>query len=164
MKRSRKILIALAIIFIILQFFRPVKNHSDAKATKGIATVFPVPPEIDSLFRNSCYDCHSNNTHYPWYAEIQPVGWWLASHIKDGKRALNFDEYATYNASRKFRKLGGIMNAIDEGEMPLSSYTLIHTSAKLSDAQKQLIGHWCEQMQDTMKAHYPEDSLKKPKK
>ncbi|HEU4718170.1 MAG TPA: heme-binding domain-containing protein, partial [Bacteroidia bacterium] len=102
--------------------------------------------------------------HYPWYAEVQPVGWWLANHVSDGREELNFDEFGTYSPRRRFWKLNGIIKQLDEDEMPLSSYTLIHRDAILTPETKTLIVNWAKAMQDTMKNHYPADSLSKPQR
>jgi hypothetical protein len=98
----------------------------------------------------SCYDCHSNNTNYPWYAEVQPMGWLLAKHIKAGKRELNFDEFASYSERRRTSKIRAIQVSIEEASMPLSSYTIMHQDAVLSDKEKQLILHWTLQTLDSL--------------
>ncbi|BAO56096.1 hypothetical protein NMS_2087 [Nonlabens marinus S1-08] len=90
----------------------------------------------------SCYDCHSNNTEYPWYSRIQPTAWYLENHIQEGKDELNFNEWDTYSSRRKNSKLRSIINQIESGEMPLDSYTLIHGGARLdSTAVKEIIGY-----------------------
>ena len=104
-KRSRKILLLFLALFIIIQFFRPVKNISEKVEAYHITTRYKVPDTVQQILKASCYDCHSNNTVYPWYAEVQPVAWWLNSHIEDGKRGLNFSEFMTYPIRRQYRKL-----------------------------------------------------------
>jgi hypothetical protein len=151
-----KVLLA---ILILLQFVRPAKNESN-DMTNDISKAFPVPEAVQSALKTSCYDCHSNLTKYPWYANIQPVGLWLADHVKEGKREVNFNEFSSYNPRRQYKKFDEIMEQIKEGEMPLSSYTLIHKDAVLTDQQKTLITNWAQAMRDTMQAHYPLDSLK----
>jgi len=111
-----------------------------------ITRVFPVPEKINGILKNSCYDCHSNNTRYPWYAMLQPGGWLLASHIKKGKQELNFNEFGSYSRRRQQSKLKSIGNSIKDETMPLSSYTLIHRSAKLSQTERDLVTNWVEQM------------------
>ena len=86
-KRSFQILL---LAFIIIQFFRPAKNRSDVISANDITKKYAVPADVLNILQTSCYDCHSNNTKYPWYSYIQPVAWWLDSHIKNGKRGLNF--------------------------------------------------------------------------
>jgi hypothetical protein len=123
-----------------------------------------MPQEVASTLQSSCYDCHSNNTHYPWYANFQPVAWWLADHVKEGKKEVNFSEFATYRIGRQYRKLEEIANEVEEGEMPLQSYTFIHGDAKLSPAQKESLINWASATRDSIKANYPADSLLRPKR
>lgn len=160
---KKNIIIALAIIFVLIQLIRPAKNQSNDNS-KDISTVFPMSESVQQTLKTSCYDCHSNNTVYPWYAEIQPVAGWLAHHIDEGKGEVNFSNFATYKLRRKFHKLEEIINEVKEGEMPLSSYTLIHRNAVLDDAKKQELISWATAQMDTLKAHYPIDSLVMKKK
>lgn len=105
-----------------------------------------VPGHVQGLLKTSCYDCHSNNTAYPWYSNIQPVKWWLADHVNSGKRHLNFDEFNTYTKEKKLKKLDEVAETVKEGEMPLSSYTIIHHNAKLSSTDKSEIEKWVVQV------------------
>jgi hypothetical protein len=153
----------LIIAFIVIQFFHPSKNISEAaaKPANHISNAYVFPSEVENVMKVSCYDCHSNNTSYPWYSKIQPVDWWLTDHINEGKQELNFDEFATYSLRRQFRKFREIKKQLDEGEMPLPSYLIIHRDADLSAEQKQALINWSETMMQEMKAKYPEDSLVK---
>jgi hypothetical protein len=162
-KVLKRILIALLIIFIVIQFIRPAKNISQGISAHDISTKYPVPDSVEAILKVACNDCHSNNTRYPWYAEIQPVGWWLSSHIKDGKRGLNFSEFASYRIKKQFHRLDDINEMVKKNEMPLSSYTLIHTDAKLTGNQKLILANWTEALKDSIRMHYPPDSLLKGK-
>lgn len=155
----KKMLLVLLIILIVIQFIKPQKNiHSDA-APADISTLYPVPADVDSILTIACKDCHSNNTRYPWYNNLQPVAWYLANHVKDGKRSFNLNEFATYPVARQYDKIEEIKKQIDKNEMPLSSYTLIHRDAILSDAEKKAIINWSENIRLQMEAKYPKDSL-----
>jgi hypothetical protein len=160
-KIFKRILIALLIIFIAIQFIRPAKNRSEGISANDISTKYPVPDSVQAILKVACYDCHSNNTRYPWYAEIQPVAWWLNNHIKDGKSGLNFSEFTSYRIKKQFHRLDDINKQVKKNEMPLSSYTLIHTDAKLTEGQKLAIAAWATSIRDSIKAHYPPDSLVK---
>ncbi len=150
---------------MIIQFFSPEKNirPDNALSDNSIEKVIAVPAEVQGILQTSCYDCHSNDTEYPWYAEVQPVGWWLNHHINEGKAELNFDEFATYSLRRQYKKLEEINEEVKEGEMPLKSYTLIHKNARLSEAQKLTIAGWVAASMDIMKSRYPADSLLRKK-
>ena len=155
----KKILIGLLIALVVIQFIRPEKNLS-GDTTKDITTLFPMPDSVKLIVDKACADCHSNKTTYPWYASAQPVAFWLADHVKDGKRHFNFNEFAGYRIAKQNHKIEEVIEQIKEDEMPLYSYTLIHKEAKLTDAEKATLINWCQNIMDTLKATYPEDSLK----
>ena len=160
-KKLKKIFAVLFVLFIIIQFIRPGKNKSPEPSTHDISTKYIVPTDIKNILKVSCYDCHSNNTIYPWYAEVQPVGWWLSNHIKEGKKELNFSEFAVYTIRRQYFKLNEINDQVKKDEMPLKSYLLIHRYAKLNDQQKSAMANWVTILRDSIKGKYPPDSLKK---
>lgn len=162
-KYIRFTLLGLLAILLLLQFVRPAKNQS-GEAKNDISTVFPVPAAVQTTLRTACYDCHSNYTTYPWYAEIQPVRLWLDDHIKDGKQHLNFSEFAAYNLPRQYHKLEEVSEMVGNGEMPLSSYTLIHRNAMITSEQRKGLIDWADAIRDTLEAHYPMDSLVRKKK
>ncbi|MEO6548403.1 MAG: heme-binding domain-containing protein [Ferruginibacter sp.] len=162
MKRNLKRFgLVLLVVLIIIQFIRPTKNiRADSAAfANDISTVYPVPDSIKSILKTSCYDCHSNNTVYPWYANVQPVAWWLNDHIDEGKKELNFSEFATYKIRRQYKKLEETIELVKGNEMPLSSYTIIHRDAILSKLQKISIVNWASSIRNTIKSSYPADSL-----
>jgi Haem-binding domain len=159
-KRTFQILL---LAFIVIQFIRPAKNISEGISNNDISKIYAVPADVQSILKTSCYDCHSNNTVYPWYAEIQPAAWWLADHIKEGKKELNFSEFASYRIGRQYRKLEEVNKEVKENEMPLESYLWIHKDSKLSDQQKLILANWVTAIRDTIKANYPADSLVRKK-
>jgi Haem-binding domain len=163
-KFFKRLFFILLIAFVVLQFFRPKKNISEGISKNDITTKYAVPADVMASLQTSCYDCHSNNTKYPWYSNIQPVAWWLSNHVEDGKRHFNFSEFASYRIGKQYRKLDEVNGEIEEGGMPLSSYTLIHGDAKLSATQKISIANWVNVLRDSIKAQYPEDSLKRPQR
>jgi hypothetical protein len=161
-KFFKRFFLLLLLAFVVIQFFRPQKNVAAGISANDITAKYTVPQDVQTVFKTSCYDCHSNNTNYPWYNNIQPVAWWLSDHIKEGKKELNFSEFASYRIGRQYRKLEEINKEIEENEMPLESYTLIHGNAKLSEQQKTTVTNWVNTLRDSIKAQYPEDSLKRP--
>ena len=148
---------------MVIQLFRPSKNMSATPSPNDISTKYKVPEEVRNILKASCYDCHSNNTVYPWYAEVQPVAWWLNDHITEGKKELNFSEFTTYSIRRQYSKLAEINDQVKKDEMPLKSYLIIHRYAKLNDQQKSTMAGWVTLVRDSIKANYPPDSLKKKK-
>lgn len=160
LKRTFQILL---LAFIVIQFFRPTKNKAEGISNNDITKIYAVPEDVQSILKTSCYDCHSNNTVYPWYAQVQPVAWWLNDHIQEGKKELNFSEFATYRLRRQYKKLEEINDQVKKGEMPLDSYLWIHKNASLSDGQKLTLANWVTATMDTLKANYPIDSLVRKK-
>nr|MBC7611843.1 heme-binding domain-containing protein [Pseudopedobacter sp.] len=150
MKRIKIIVLVLFIFLIAIQFFQPAPNQSKQVEKMAITKIVQVPQKVQMILSVACYDCHSNNTRYPWYANIQPGGWWLASHIKEGKSQLNFDEFGSYSNRRQQSKLKSIINSIDDGTMPLSSYTLIHKDAILSKEDKMSLKNWANALKDSL--------------
>jgi len=161
----KKTLIGLGIILLIIQFIRPEKNNSN-DLTKDISTKYEVPAEVNQLLQVSCNDCHSNKTEYPWYANVQPVAWWLDYHIDDGKKHLNFSNFTKLPLFVQNHKFEEVIEMVGEKEMPLPSYTYfgLHAGANLSDEQRKMITDWAKKQMDYLKSAYPADSLAFPKK
>lgn len=163
MKIFKRILLVLLVALIAIQFVRPAKNESTDKS-KHISTLYAVPADVNTILTKACNDCHTNNTIYPWYASVQPVTWWLDDHIKEGKSHLNFDDYSTYSLRKQYHKMEEVIEQVKEKEMPLNSYTWVHRDAKLSDEERVALTTWAQTVMDTMKAHYPIDSLIRKRK
>ncbi|MCJ7466017.1 MAG: heme-binding domain-containing protein [Maribacter sp.] len=161
----KKILIALGIILILIQFIRPEKNESNDQ-TYDISTKYPMPEDVNQILKVSCNDCHTNKTRYPWYSNVQPVAWWLNDHVKDGKRHLNFSEFTKMPLAFQNHKLEETIDMVKKKEMPLSEYTYfgLHNEANLTDAQRKTIIDWAEAQMTYLKNTYPADSLKMPKR
>ncbi|MEQ3662961.1 MAG: heme-binding domain-containing protein, partial [Flavobacterium sp.] len=108
-------------------------------------------PEIASQIKASCYDCHSNQSVYPWYASVQPFGWWLKNHIEGGKKHLNFSEFGNYSAKKQAHKMEECSELVEEAEMPLSSYTLIHKEAVLDKTQREALINYFKEIEKGIK-------------
>ena len=145
-----KTILALGIVVVVIQFMQPARNKSSHLLPTDFTKVYVVPINIQSVLQNACYDCHSNNTAYPWYANFQPMAWLMASHIKNGKEKLNFSNFASYTSRRQISKLKGIANQIKDDEMPISSYKMMHNNARLSKEQKDLIMGWMNKTADSL--------------
>jgi len=132
----------LIVLLVIIQLYRPAKNSSSEISEASIFTTEIVPQEVEQILKTSCFDCHSNNTKYPWYNNIAPVSWILANHVDEGKEELNFDAWGTYSLKRKNHKLKEIKEMLEEHEMPLESYLWIHNDAKLTSDQIKTVVDW----------------------
>ncbi len=144
MKIIKKIALAVLVVLIAMQFYRPKKNSAQGNHTTTFIIETNPSPEIKKLLESSCYDCHSNNTKYPWYNDIAPVSYWLANHIKDGKGHLNFSEWQGYSSKKKDHKLEAVIEVMEEAVMPLKEYTWTHKENMLSDDQRSSIVEWAK--------------------
>ena len=149
-KHIKKIVLALVVVFIGIQFVPKNYNESNEVLTTDFMTTFDVPKNIETQLKVSCYDCHSNNTHYPWYNKIQPVAWFMEGHIDEGKEELNFSEFGGYSKRRQKSKLKSIMSQIKDDEMPLWEYTVMHSEAKLSEKEKEILGNGIENLREIL--------------
>jgi hypothetical protein len=140
----RKILIVLLVALIAIQFIRPAHNSGIATSSTDIIHTVHVPDTVLHILQHSCYDCHSNHTEYPWYANINPVGFWLSGHVNDGKEAINFSDLSGFTKRKLDHRFGDIAEQVEQYEMPLSTYTFIHTYAKLSAGQIGILKSWAD--------------------
>ncbi len=153
MRRTVKIiLLVFLVVFIAIQFIRPARNVSNQVLPNDISKLVRVPDSVQVFLMHACYDCHSNNTNYPWYVNIQPMGWLMANHIKEGKSVLNFSEFGNYSTRKQLSKLTGIANSIKDNVMPLSSYKWMHKNARIDKDEKAIIINWVEQSKDSLSA------------
>ncbi|TVZ21643.1 heme-binding protein [Dokdonia sp. Hel_I_63] len=151
MKKSIKIIAIIALVVLVgIQFVPTERNQSDIVPVIDFMLVNNVPKTIQKKLQVSCYDCHSNNTQYPWYNKVQPVTWFLEGHIKEGKAELNFNEWDSLSNRRKKSKLRSIIKQIESGEMPLDSYTLIHKDATFSKEETNEIINFITQLKDSL--------------
>jgi hypothetical protein len=164
MKKVLKVILVIVIIGLIaIQFIRPEKNSGEEIAANQITAKYKTPQEVEQILKVSCYDCHSNTTHYPWYSNIQPVAWWLDDHIVEGKDELNFSTFMEYPVWRQYKKFKEIGKEVKDGDMPMESYTFIHRDAVMTADQKSLVQTWVANTMKEMESEYPAKSLKKPK-
>lgn len=148
-------LIILLLVLIAIQLVQPARNTSGEVLPSDISKTVSLPENVHTLLRTACYDCHSNHTRYPWYSYVQPVGWILVNHIKEGKKELNFSEFGSYPERRQQSKLKAIADQVRDGEMPLYSYTIIHRKARLSNEEKAVIIHWTQNEMDSLEKINP---------
>jgi len=142
----KRILLAILVILVVIQLFRPDKNQTKAEQTNSVRAHYTIPTDVEQSLKMACYDCHSNNTRYPWYFHIQPIAWWMADHVNEGRRHLNFDEFAAYPVKKQLHKLAGTVKSQKEGWMPIDSYLWIHHDAKLSQQQRSRLANWADSL------------------
>lgn len=143
----KKVLLGILVGFILIQLIRPDKNDSQ-NDTNHISTIMPISSEVEAILKTSCNDCHSNSTVYPWYSEIAPVSWYLASHVNDGKEHLNLSEWTAYNTYQKEHILNDFEEVLMSHEMPLKSYLILHKEAELSKEQYNVLLAWVKTIKE----------------
>lgn len=150
MKAVRIIVLALILVFIAIQFISsgiPANKPEDEKSIvhSGLAN-----DDVINQLRKSCFDCHSNQTKFPWYSKIAPTSWLLAGHIKEGKDKLNFSEWDNYSQRKKAGLLDKIKDEVESGDMPLKSYVLIHRNARMSPDEVSALSKWADETVDRL--------------
>jgi hypothetical protein len=140
----KKIGLVLLAVLVLLQFVQPARNLGSAAGAEDVSTVVAYTGNVQKILETSCFDCHSNATVYPWYASVQPLGLWLKHHVDEGKEELNFSTFRAYAPKRMAHKLDEVVEMVEEGEMPLASYTLIHQNAVLTAEQKAELLAWAK--------------------
>jgi hypothetical protein len=150
MNRIKRIVFVFLSLFIGIQLIQPARNKSGQVLPIDFTKVYEVPSQVQTILQNTCYDCHSSNTRYPWYSSTQPIAWIMASHIKNGKEQLNFSVFGSYSLRRQISKLKDIANQVKADAMPISSYKMMHRSANLTREDKALIENWMNKMADSI--------------
>lgn len=130
------------ILLVLIQVVQPTKNKSEGPSEDDISKVYAMPNDLHQTLVHKCYDCHSNNTRYPWYFNIQPIGWWLAAHVHDAKEHLNFSTFRNYTSARKANKLEDLLEVVEDGSMPIKSYVAFHPESVLTKEDKEAIKTW----------------------
>ncbi|MEW4922548.1 heme-binding domain-containing protein [Algibacter sp. 2305UL17-15] len=144
MKILKKIIVLLLIVLVIAQFFGPEKNSGDLASIEFFETETNPPEDVQLILKQSCYDCHSAMTKYPWYNSITPVNYWLAGHIKDGKKHFNVSNWEGNSVKRKDHKFEELIEMVEDKKMPLNSYTWTHEEAKLTDEERKSVIDWAK--------------------
>tara|TARA_R110002073_G_scaffold108336_5_gene243452 strand:- start:21580 stop:22053 length:474 start_codon:yes stop_codon:yes gene_type:complete len=147
MKIVKKILVLLLVVFVIMQFFGPEKNSGEITSLETFIAETNPPEGVKTIMKESCFDCHSNVTKYPWYFNVTPVNYWMAEHIEHGKDELNFSKWAGYSLKRKEHKFEEIWEEVEKKKMPLDSYTWTHSDANLSPEQIEMVVNWAKKIQ-----------------
>jgi hypothetical protein len=155
-----KILAAVILFLVCIQFVNTNTNVSE-DTEAAIWSKYATSDAVKNKLKDACFNCHSNKSEYPWYSHIQPVSYWLSRHINEGKEHLNFSDFTTLSIARQYHKLEETYEMIEEGEMPLKSYTYfgLHPEARLTPEDKKLIMDWAQTIMQTLKANSPAESF-----
>jgi hypothetical protein len=136
--------LGLLAVLIIMQFFQPEPNYAPLNPEQDMLSLVSPGEDIALLVREACYDCHSNQTDYPWYSRVAPVSWYLDKHIRDGQAELNFSAYGALDKADKIGMFADFCDVLDAGTMPLRTYMMLHSNARLSEEDRELLCQWTE--------------------
>jgi cytochrome c553 len=139
---GKRILLMALLMFVVIQFVPRSRWDKQVSADITLVGMTQPPAEVTQLLEVACYDCHAYGTEYPWYANVAPVSFWIDHHVEEGRDHLNFSEWASYSARQQRHKLEECAEEVAEGEMPLNSYTWMHSKAQLSQAQRETLSEW----------------------
>lgn len=142
MKLLKQSFIALALLFLVIQLFNPVRRNPPVDPAREIAAIHPLNPEVSAVLQRSCNDCHSNRTAWPWYSHVAPASWLIAHDVNEGRDALNFSEWTSYNSEKSRELLGKVCEEARDRQMPISQYTLVHPQARLTANDVQALCSW----------------------
>jgi hypothetical protein len=152
MKTVKTIATILAILFIAAQFVRPERTNPPVDPARSVHAAAQVRPEVSAILKRSCFDCHSNETVWPWYSQITPVNWWMVkSHVEHARGHFNFSNWAAIAAKDQDHILDEICEEVEAGAMPLPSYLIAHGDARLSEQDKQAICAWTKAERQRLK-------------
>lgn len=140
--------IVVAVIFTAAQVVRPARTNPPVEVSRTAQAHLNISSEVESIFRRACYDCHSNETRWPWYSNVAPASWFLTDHVDHGRKHLNFSDWAQperHTADKNAaRQLDEIYKEVKGRGMPLGTYLILHPDAKLSDQDIKVICDWVE--------------------
>lgn len=136
---KKKIIIGFILFLIVAQFFRPDRRVSEVDPKGTLEAMNLVDGDVQSLLEGACYDCHSNKTTYPWYANIAPVSWWLQGHVNNGRNKLNFSIWNSYSKQRQALKIEETIEVMENMKMPPASYAIMHKAGRIDEAKAQQI-------------------------
>jgi len=138
--------IGIVVILILIQFFNPKNPNSPASPELDFISIHQPSTEVRTLLKSACYDCHSEEVNWPWYANIAPISWKVVHDIDEGKEHLNFSRWGAYSPEKAEHKLEECAEELEEGEMPLNAYTWTHPEADLTDDKREMLVVWFENL------------------
>ncbi len=138
-KVKRIIVISILVILVVIQFVPALPESYEPDENKTFAEVYEVPDEVHSILKSACFDCHSHQSKWPWYSKIAPLSFWIGDHVEHGRKHLDFSQWGSYSEEKAAHKLEEIVEEVKGGEMPLESYTWIHSEARLSEPERLLL-------------------------
>lgn len=140
----KRALLVLIVVLVFAQAYRPEKINPSVDPARDVQAHLQVSPEVGRVFERSCKDCHSNATVWPWYSHVAPVSWMIASDVREARKHMNLSEWDSYSPKKAGRVLEEICEVMEEDEMPLWSYRIMHSGTRLNESERKLVCAWAE--------------------
>ena len=147
-KWLQRVLVVLIVLLAAIQLYRPARTNPPVDPARRIEAFVDVPAEVSTTLRNACFDCHSNETVWPWYSNVAPVSWWVIGHVDHARGHLNFSDWAAYEPDAAAHKLEEICEEVKEGNMPLERYPIMHPEARLDGGDIESLCAWTRAQSD----------------
>jgi hypothetical protein len=146
---TRTVVRSLVVLILLAQLVRPARTNPPVDPSRTIQAQTSMTPDVRAIFDRSCRDCHSYETEWPWYSHVAPFSWLLISHVNEAREHMSMSDWASYTPPEASERLDEICTEVREGEMPMSSYVLVHRSAALGDADRRALCAWTERERAT---------------
>lgn len=146
MNKLTKLTGIIIVIFVFIQFI-PISIENPEF---DVEYDFNAPVEVREIVVNSCFDCHSNQTNWPWYSYLAPMAWLVTNHVNEGREHLNFSKWLKYPEENILKIKSEMIEEIEDGEMPLSSYLITHSNAEITDEKLLILKSWAFAQADSI--------------
>jgi len=150
MKKGKIFGLIIVFLLVLIQFVPAGLPDTIAENENDLLYNNQIPEQVAVILKTSCYDCHSNETNYPWYSYVAPVSWLVGKDIREGREELNFSEWESLSKIDKAKHLDNIIDEVSDGDMPMNIYTIIHTDAKLSSEEIEQLANWAEDYAESL--------------
>ncbi len=150
MKKGKVFGLIIVFLLVLIQFVPAGLPDTIAENENDLLYNNQIPEQVAVILKTSCYDCHSNETNYPWYSYVAPVSWLVGKDIREGREELNFSEWESLSKIDKAKHLDNIIDEVSDGDMPMNIYTIIHTDAKLSSEEIEQLANWVEDYAESL--------------
>jgi len=136
---QRKLMVVLAAVVLV---FVAIQLAPVERSNPPVVADFDGPPEVKTVLKESCYDCHSHEVRWPWYSRVAPASWLVAHDVEEAREHLNFSAWGTYDAKKRAKMIEEVWEEVEDGEMPLGKYLLLHSDARLTDQDRAILKRW----------------------
>jgi len=143
-KKLKWIFVGLVAVFALAQLANPPHTNPPVVPGHDLMAAHPPPEPVAALLHAACYDCHSQETKWPWYSRIAPVSWLVASDVTEGRKHMNLSDWPQASPEHAVKQLERISEQVDYKDMPPAKYTLLHPEARLTPDQRQQLIHWAD--------------------